>query len=248
MRNRLVSTFAGICLLLGEAPLRAQNGRAQSFEVSSTERLPCAARGTVHIDGSYGYLSVDGWDAPEVEIAVTKTTDRFFGPSQQDAARRRLEQIRVTAERTEESLLTVKTTCPSRNGTWAPPLKATTQNGVTVDTRIHVPSGSHLVIHHDNGYVWVSGLAGDIEIHSHTGDMIVVLSDAASYAIDARTKLGSITSDFDGKRLSRFLLGTHFAGLAQAPAHRVCLRMGRGSITIKKDSPPAVPKTSLGTR
>jgi len=33
---------------------------------------------------------------------------------------------------------------------------------------------SRLIVHHDYGYVWVSDVAGDIEVDSHTGDMIVM--------------------------------------------------------------------------
>ena len=64
---------------------------------------------------------------------------------------------------------------------------------------VHVPRDSRVVIHQDNGYVWVSDVTGDIEVDSHTGDMIVMLPDPGPYSIDARTRMGSISSDLTGK-------------------------------------------------
>jgi hypothetical protein len=70
--------------------------------------------------------------------------------------------------------------------------------------------------------------------------MIVMLSDAGPYSIDARTRMGSVSSDLTGKSLSRFsqfLVGSHFDYTSQTPKRRVYLRMGRGSIEILQDRP-----------
>ena len=83
-----------------------------------------------------------------------------------------------------------------------------------------MPRDSRLVVHHDNGYVWVSDVTGDIEVNSHTGDMIVMLPDPGPYSIDARTRMGSVSSDFIGKGVNQFLMGTHFAYASQAPSRQ----------------------------
>jgi hypothetical protein len=70
--------------------------------------------------------------------------------------------------------------------------------------------------------------------------MIVLLPDPGPYSIDARTRLGSVSSDFAGSGHKQFLVGTQFVHAGQAPAHRIFLRMGRGSITIKT-GPPSGP-------
>jgi len=61
----------------------------------------------------------------------------------------------------------------------------------------------------------------------------VMLPDPGPYSIDARTGLGSITSDFAGKGRNQLLVGTRFTRASQAPSRRIYLRMGRGSITLK---------------
>jgi hypothetical protein len=71
--------------------------------------------------------------------------------------------IRVVTEGPSEAELSITTSRASRNGNWAPPLPPTTKAGVTVEYQIHVPRDSRLVIHHDTGYVLLSGVTGDIE-------------------------------------------------------------------------------------
>jgi hypothetical protein len=239
MTNRL-PMILGLCALgtihlLPAAEGTYEKGPRQSFEVINTERVPFAPGGTIRIGNSYGYLTVEGWDAPEVEITVIKSTDRFYEPSQQERAEQPFAQVRVAAERRSDKELTISTILPARHR-----FLPKAPHGVTAEYRIHVPHDSRLVVHHDNGYVWVSDVTGDLDVRSHTGDMIVMLPDAGPYSIDARTRLGSVSSDLTGKsmsRLSQFLLGSHFAYASQAPKRRVYLRMGRGSIEILQDRP-----------
>ena len=233
MIRALVITFLGLSFLSTVLPSFAQEGAPQSFEVTSTERVKAAPGGIIRLNGSYGYLSVDGWDEPEVEITITKSTDRFYKPNQQEEAKRRLDLIHVVTEHRSEAELTITTTLASRHGTWSPPLPPTTKAGVTVEYRLNVPRDSRLEIHHDTGYVWVSGVAGDIEATSHTGDMVVMLPGTGPYSFDARTRLGNITHDFVGDALKQFVLGARFARAGDGPSRRVYLRMGRGNITIR---------------
>ena len=215
-----------------------ETGPKQSFETAKTKRAPFAPGGIIRVNGSYGYLAVEGWDEPEVEITVIKSTDGFYEPSQKQQAEQRFEGIHVVTERRSDKELTISTTPPVRKTVFffPRPLLPSPRHGLTPDYRIHVPRNSQLVVHHDNGYVWVSDVTGDIEVRSHTGDMIVLLPDPAPYLIDARTGLGSVSSDFVGKG-HRYLAGTRFAFAGSAPSRRIFLRMGRGCITIKGDPP-----------
>jgi hypothetical protein len=237
MTYKPATVFLGLSVIAAALPLLAEEGFPQSFDVNTTERVSFPPNGTIRLDSSYGYLSVDGWDEPQVEITITKSTDRFYKPAQQEEAERRLELIKVVAERRSETELSITTSRVSRGGTWSPPLPPTTKAGVTVDYQIHVPRASRLVIHHDTGYVAVSDVAGDIEVSSHTGDMIVMLPTPGQYSIDAKSRLGSVTSDFVGSSLSQFVLGTRFVHPGEGPSRRVYLRMGSGSITIKRIPP-----------
>jgi hypothetical protein len=239
MTNRLALVF-GLSVLGAVHFLRAadevyEKGPKQSFEATKTERVPFAPGGTVRVDKSYGYLTVEGWDEPAVEVAIIKATDSFYEPSRQQRAEQPFEQIRVITERRSDRELAISTILSGRHR-----FLPKAERGVTIEYSIRVPRDSRLVVNHDNGYVWVSEMTGDLDVRCHTGDMIVVLPDQGPYAIDARTRLGSVSSDLTGKsmsRLSQFLIGSHFDRESQTPRRRIYLRMGRGSIEIKQDLP-----------
>ena len=254
MTRTLAAVLFGLGVMAASLPLFAADGLQekapkQSFAVTSTERVNFPPGGTIRLENSYGYLTVEGWDEPEVEITVTKSTDRFYEPGRKEQAGKALEQIRVVTERRSDKELVISTTLPDRHGFPSSILPSgriivtmpkKNRLGVTIDYTFHVPRDSRLVVHHDSGYVWISDVTGDIEATSHTGDMIVVLPDPGPYSIDARDRMGSVSSDFTGSGRKQFLVGTQFVHASQAPSRRIYLRMGRGSITIK-NGPPSGP-------
>lgn len=251
MTDRLAAVLFGLSVMATTLPLRGadgvpQTGPKQSFEETKTERLNFLPGGVIRIDNSFGYLTVEGWDEPEVEITLTKLTNRFYKPERKMKAERHFDEIRVVAERRSDKELAISTSLPVRHNLISSILPSKriivtmpvhSRRGITVEYTVHVPRHSRLVVHHDNGYVWVSDVTGDIEVHSHTGDMIAMLPDPGPYSIDARTGVGSVSSDLTGKTNCHFLVGTHFAYAGQSPSQRVDLRMGRGSITIKNGPP-----------
>jgi hypothetical protein len=249
MTRKLAAVLFGLSVMGTAVPVLAAQGPGQSFEVTSTQRVSFSPGGTISLDNSYGYLTVEGWDAPEVEITVTKSTDRFYQPERKEKAEQDFEQVRVAAERRSDKELAISTTLPMRHGfpnsilpsrRIVVTMPKTSKRGVTVEYTVHVPRDSRVVVHQDNGYVWVSDVTGDIEVDSHTGDMIVMLPGPGPYAIDARTRMGSVSSDLMGEGHKQFLVGSHFVHTGQAPSRRIFLRMGRGNITIK-NGPPSGP-------
>jgi hypothetical protein len=243
MMVSVVSLLGTTSALLGAEGQQA-TGPKQSFEVTSTERANFLPGGTIRLENSYGHLTIEGWDEPEVEVTVTKSTDRFYEPEQRDKAEQPFERVHVATARRSDKELAITTTVPARTkllSLWNRlTIARPNRLPVTIEYKVHVPRDSRLVIHHDHGYVWVSDVKGEIEVSSHTGDMIVMLPDPGPYSIDARTGLGNVSSDFTGKASNQFLLGTSFAYVGQAPSRRVYLRMGVGSITIK-GGPPSGP-------
>jgi hypothetical protein len=204
------------------------------LEVTTTESVDAAPVGTLRIDGSWGYLSVDGWDESRVDIAVTKSTDRFYKPAQEAEAKRRLDLIHVAVGHPSPSEVVITTTRAKR-AKWPRPLPSGNKEHVTVEYRIRAPRDSKLIVHHDTGYVWISDIKGPIDAISQTGDMIVMLPGPAQYAIDARSKMGGVFSEIQGDGLNQFLIGTRFVRPGEVPSTRVYLRMGRGNITIKRN-------------
>src|SRR5260370_22121524 len=108
-------TMLGTRLHLLGADRPRENGPERSFEVTTKERVPFLPGGTIRVDNSYGYLNVEGWDEPAVEITVTKATDRFFESEEKEKAEKNFDQIRVSTERRSDKELAISTTVPVRN-------------------------------------------------------------------------------------------------------------------------------------
>ncbi|CEF48762.1 unnamed protein product [uncultured bacterium] len=184
-------------------------------QAAGTQRVPFPQGGTIRLENSTGYLTVEGWDEPAVEIIAVQT----------------LPEVRVAVERRSENELAISTSFPARRKLLIFPRE------INVDYTVRIPRNSRLVVRHNNGCVLVSGVTGNIDIRSHTGDVIVTLPDPGPYSIDARSRLGNVTSDFAGEVHSRFLIGTYLGNTGEVPSHRIYLRIGRGSIAVKKDPP-----------
>ena len=253
MRRKLA--IVCLCLsVLGTAPLFGEEGIKHPVEVTSTERFSFGEGGVIRVNQSYGYLNVEGWDQPTVEITVTRSMERYYEPGQQDQAARRLERVRVVAERRSDSELTISTVLPRKffarwlgsksglprgagatldkvTGTVRHPLGG--KGAVKLEYQIHVPHNSRLVIQHGPGQVLVGNVSGDIDVASSSGDIVLMLTDSGTYSIDARSKLGTVSSDFPGSSHRRHLVGSGFARPTPPPSRRIHLRTGIGGITIK---------------
>jgi hypothetical protein len=200
--------------LFGEGPAE------QLAQVINTQRIDFAPGGTIRLEKSWGDLYIEGWDQPQVEISVTKSTSYSDNAAAlKEKVAPKLDTIKVAADRRSDSELAV-------------PLSKTAKNGVHLEYSLHVPRNSRLIIDHRGGSVEVGNVTGDIEAANRHGDILLMLPGAGAYAIDARSRMGHIASDFEGKTLSRYLVGQRFIGANSSGAHRIYLRTGFGGITI----------------
>ena len=146
------------------------------FEVTSTQQVPFQPGGTIHFNHSYGYLSVEGWDRPEVEITVIKSLDNLYDAKGQGEATKRVNTVQVTwpnASRTP-----ISKSPPWCRITAAGPIRwAAPAVWMAVEYQVHVPRDSKLVIQHGTGDVLVSSVANDIEADVHSGDIVVLLPE-----------------------------------------------------------------------
>ena len=101
-----------------------------------------------------------------------------------------------------------------------------------------MPRDARLVIHHGAGFVSVSRVSGDMEVTSHSGDIVLFLPDPGPYSIDAKSTAGGVSSDFEGTTHRTRFVGEEFAAGDAPSSRRIFLRMGLGDIAIK-DVPPA---------
>jgi hypothetical protein len=213
-------------------------------EVTRTEQVDFSPGGLIRLDGAYGDLFVEGWDQPEVEITVTKSMRYKYESAQSQRAAQHMESIRVVPERRSPTELTISIMLPPRHRKWSPPLPSATKACVMLEYHLVVPRNSRLVIHQGVGNVLVRDVTGDIEAACRMGDILLWLSGSRTYSIDARSRAGTVSSDFSGAIRSHFLFGQAFSSPNPAPSQRLHLRVGFGGIMIKpilpeSETPPS---------
>jgi hypothetical protein len=234
MQNKRQMTFGlilfGCCLALS-FPVRAQTVDKREAEVKTTQSLEFGARGTIQIVESFGSVKVEGWDKEEVEMTVTKRTQKKYEQKDLAKAAKGLERFKVTMEAVgETSLLVIKTTYPS----WTPIFRGKTN--LQLDYIIKVPRQSALLIKHGIGEVEVVNVSGDIEATASIGEISLKLPEEESYAVDARVRIGDVSSEFGQatQRKGVFAVGAKLAGEPASPTRRIFARIGIGDIQVTK--------------
>ncbi len=230
----MIHRFAVLVFALGVfvigAPLVADGIPAPLVQVQTSEHMNFSPGGTIRVKNSFGNLSVEGWDQNEVEVTAVKSMGYDSEPAQ--LATRHLDGVHIVTghpSNAEMEISTNRAACPNR---FTHPLDKC--RDVVVEYRIRAPRNSHLVIAHAGGFVSVTGMTGNIEATDSRGDIVLMLPDLAKYSIDARTKIGVVTSDIAGATRSKHLFGENFThGDASLP-RRLSLQMGFGGITIKE--------------
>ncbi len=222
-----------IATLVFGLQLFAQDGKNLPIPVTSTERVNFAPGGVIRLTTSSSNLFVEAWDRPEVEITTTKSSK----------SAKCMDDIHVVTNRTSATELAVTTSVPS-SSLFARLFGHTC--GAKIEQHIQAPRDSKLVIQHGAGYVLVSRISGDIEASSRSGDIVLMLPDPGPYSIDAKSKFGSVTSDFAGTAHRQKLVGQQFATASASPSRKINLRIGFGGIAIKEVPPTPVAPVPAG--
>jgi hypothetical protein len=228
--------FVLLLSVLAVGHVAAEPTSPQPVQTAHTDTVDFAPGGTIRLNNASGNVSIEGWDQPKIEITVVKSMGYDSEPSQQ--ANGRLESVKVATERKSDTEFSISTT------------RARTHNRFThavgigrdasVEYRIRVPRNSHLIVSHADGYVSVTGVTGNIEADNRRGDIVLMLPGLAGYSIDARSKIGVVTSDLPGATRRKHLTGEEFIAGDAAQKQKLLLRMGFGGITIKELPPEAV--------
>lgn len=236
MRNKRQMTLGVLllvcCLALG-LPVKAQTIAKREAEITTTQGLEFGAKGTIQIVDSFGSVKVEGWDKEEVEMTVTKRTQKKYEPKDLAKAAKGLERFKVTMEPVgETSLLVINTTYPS----WRPARMFRGKSNLKLDYLIKVPRQSALLIKHGIGEVEVTNVSGDIEATASIGEISLKLPEEQSYAVDARVRIGDVSSEFGQvtHRQGIFAVGAKLAGEPAAPTRRIFVRIGIGDIQVTK--------------
>jgi hypothetical protein len=171
-------------------------------------------------------VNIEGWDQPGIEVTVTKSTGRIFDAKQHPAADQLLGRVNVKVESKGDQII-VSTAIPKHD-----------RSAVLIDYVIHAPRGTKVEVIHGEAGVFVTGIASDMRVDLHRGQITMSLPPNDTYAIDARASIGDVYSDFEGTDKRRRLGFTHnFTGAAvssSSSAHKLTLGVDVGDVVLLK--------------
>jgi hypothetical protein len=217
-------------------PLLADDRANEALSSTHTERFSLPAAGAIRLENSFGEVDIDGWDRPEVELTVIRSTERLHGTENRAEAQRRLDTAQVSSKQDGNDVV-ISTAYPPRNAFWHP---LSRRSDIEISYRIKAPRASKLIIDHNSGGVNVFDISGDIHATVINGQITLTLASGGQYAIDAHCALGDVYSDFEGRDQRRRLVGEEFSRQSTAPATNLYLRVRVGDIVIQKlHGPPA---------
>ncbi len=192
-------------------------------EVVDTQQTIFPSGGLLEVKDSTGLVEISGWDQPQIEIMVTKSTRKRFAPSDIERVSEGLDQVLVTAHQVGNDHVVIRTEFPSHSVLH--PLGG--RSSVQLKYRIHVPRETRLVVSQDSGALKVNDVRASMVLSNRLGDIELSLPETERYAIDARARFGGVNSEWcSSNRPERADDGT--------PPHRLQLRVGTGEITVRK--------------
>ena len=235
MTQKLAAICLGLSMAGAATQLTAEVAIIRPAQATQTERVNFAPGGTITMNDSFGDLYIHGWDQPAVELTLIKELNDYDAPKN---VKDLLEAVHLTAEHPSANELKISTTIPSHSFFRHP---FSGKGPVNVRYGLSVPRDSRLVLHHDGGNILIDNVTGGIEARNREGDIMLLLPGPGPYAIDARSKMGTVISEFPGKAHVKYFIGEKFNGATDSAPHPIYLRVGFGGITLKETPPEAQP-------
>jgi hypothetical protein len=232
-RKLMIFCLAWPALLLA-APLFGEVTIARPAQTSHSETVNFAPGGTITMNDSFGDLYIHGWDQPAVEMTLIQEMSDYNAPN----AKQQLEGVHFMTEHPSANELKISTTIPPHSF-FRHPFGG--KGPVTVRYELSVPRDSHLVIQHRGGNILIDNVTGSVDARNREGDIVLMLPGPGPYAIDARSKMGTVISDFADQPHVIHFIGEKLEGANATGAHPIHLRVGFGGITITEMAPEAVP-------
>lgn len=210
-----------------------------NIHLTKTEHFDFQPGGTLRMKNSTGVLDVEGWDRPEVEITVIRSSFVDIPEKDRDKELALLNRVDVKTEHTGNELV-VTTTFPAAK--FPIPDFAYGENKFALEYHIRAPFNTHLVADHDIGEINVDNLTADIDATLVEGNILLRLPEHAVYAIHAKSDLGSITSDYPGAEKKRpWPFGHRVTANPTGSPHNLNLKVGFGDIIVLKTTIPQEP-------
>src|SRR5262249_28248046 len=183
-------------------PGQAKEEPKAKVEIVDEQTIAFVPKGEIEFKGSYGEVRVDGWDRSEVAITVRKALRTDNTPADLAKKQARLKEIKVTTNRPAPDKLSISSRVPS----------AWFRGSVQLVYEIRVPKESDLRVKLSAGEISCSNVSGELNITEHFGEISVALPDS-DHAIDAKARIGDVSSQFPVKARRPNLVGATATGV-----------------------------------
>ncbi len=201
----------------------AEDLSKQIIRQSHTDTFENAS--SIHLDSFRGDVNIEGWEKSGVEVTVVKATGKVFDAKNHAAADQLLERTHVKAE-LKDGQLAIATDLPKCD-----------RNALMIDYVIHAPRGTKIEVAHGDGGVFVTGIAADMNVKLHRGEITLSLPPEDSYAFNTHIAIGDVYTEFDGSNHRRRMGFTHdftSPGANGSAAHQVKLAIDVGDAVLLK--------------
>ena len=228
----MVKLHIGMMALAMASPAMAADAASEPVSVTSTQRVALAPGGTVHIDETWGELSIEAWDQPAVEVVMTRRTAKPQAAEKADKARAGLERFSAQVEATAADRVSIIGVSPG--GSVTRPFGG--KSGVKLTYVVHVPRNSRIELDNGVGTVRIADVTGDIEIDSDVGEVTLKVPIEPTTAVEASSGIGDVevgaALEKQGDLRRRALVGQRFSYRPAQVDKRITVKLGVGSITI----------------
>jgi hypothetical protein len=222
--QRGVFCLLSLAAFVSALSAQPQSSAKQRVYVTTTERIPFANGVSVHLKDTFGEVEVEGWERNEVEIELTRGTQKQYAASEAAREKRRLEKVKLVLTNDHAGGLVIAT----KN---MPFMK----NNFSLGYKVKVPQTVFLKVKHGIGEVRIKNMLADIEATVRIGELAVEVSESLRFDLDARTKIGEVASEFGGQYNRPKLLGAKMMDETnRSEPHKLYLRVGIGEVTVKK--------------
>ena len=209
----------------------------KTVQVSKTDTMDFPAGGTLRLENSTGDVNIEGWDQLGIEITTIKSGKDDRQMQDREKTLQQLNRVEITAKQNGNELVIATRYPHHRAPPYISPLSRVTNFDLEYD--IKVPRNAKIFVRHDAGNIYVDDVTGDIDAKVRQGLISLRLKGDAPHAIEAKSGVGNVSSDFPGMQSRHLFLpfGHQFVDSASG-AQSLHLRIGFGDIIILKAHDP----------
>lgn len=199
----------------------------QKIRTTETQRMALEPSAAVRLENTTGQVRIEGWNRPDVEVTITKSTKDEYDSAKSAEGAKELEKFKTSFTRKGEEIVLATEYHHS-----SMPLMLRGAPAVDLLYEIKMPRDGRLLVAQDMGDVQLLQLTGEINATVQKGSITVVIPGESQYDVDAKSKFGTVTSNVAKADHGIYFLGEHLDYEVAKPIRKLILRAKYGEIVL----------------